>query len=171
MEIREIDETNNIKLARDLEQIGIHVVFGPVELKVHSKMLQIVRLEDGHLVRYTHMSSGNYNVSTAKQYADISFLTSDEEIGKEVGELFNSLTGYFGPREYDSLLVSPVTLKNTLLDRLTTKSPARNLPARDHAMKANGLIDADIAALYRASMVGVELNIRGLCAPVRRAGI
>lgn len=168
MEIRaKFDETNNIKLARDLEQIGIHVVFGPVELKVHSKLLQIVRLEEGHLVRYTHMSSGNYNVSTAKQYSDLSFLTSDEDIGKEVGELFNSLTGYFGPREYNSLLVSPVSLKNTLLELINNEIACKKSSGKGYiAMKANGLIDADIiAALYKASIAGVkiELNIRGLC--------
>lgn len=168
MEIRaKFDETNNIQLARSMEQLGIHVVFGPVELKVHSKLLQVVRLEDGHLVRYTHMSSGNYNVSTAKQYGDISFLTADEEIGEDVGELFNALTGYFGPRNYKRLLISPVTLKKSLLEKIDREIRCKEETGKGYiAMKANGLIDADvIAGLYRASMAGVkvDLNIRGLC--------
>ncbi|MGI5964638.1 MAG: polyphosphate kinase 1 [Candidatus Methanomethylophilaceae archaeon] len=168
MEIRaKFDETNNIQLARSMEELGIHVVFGPVELKVHSKLLQVVRLEEGRLVRYTHMSSGNYNVSTAKQYCDISFLTADEEIGEDVGELFNSLTGYFGPREYKRLLISPLTLKKGLLDKIDREIRCKEETGKGYiAMKANGLIDADvIARLYKASMAGVkiELNIRGLC--------
>ncbi len=168
MEIRaKFDETNNIKLAKSLEQMGIHVVFGPVELKVHSKLLQIVRLEEGHLVRYTHMSSGNYNVSSAKQYADISLLTVSDEIGEEVGELFNSLTGYFGPRDYKNLLVAPLTLKSTLLKMIDNEIGHMNETGSGYiAMKANGLIDADIiSSLYKASISGVkiDLNIRGLC--------
>lgn len=168
MEIRaKFDETNNIKLAKEMEQLGIHVIFGPVELKVHSKMLQVVRLERDHLVRYTHMSSGNYNVSTAKQYGDISYLTSNDEIGQDVGELFNSLTGYFGPRDYKRLLVSPLTLKDTLLKMIDIEIECAERTGQGViAMKANGLIDADIISeLYRASIAGVkiELNIRGLC--------
>lgn len=168
MEIRaKFDETNNIKLAKGLEQMGIHVVFGPVELKVHSKLLQAVRLEDGHLVRYTHMSSGNYNVSSAKQYADISLLTVNNEIGEEVGELFNSLTGYFGPRDYKKLLVSPLTLKSSLLEMINNEIGHMEKNGHGYiAMKANGLIDADIiSSLYKASIAGVkiDLNIRGLC--------
>ncbi|MDD2936449.1 MAG: polyphosphate kinase, partial [Candidatus Methanomethylophilaceae archaeon] len=168
MEIRaKFDETNNIQLAKSMEQLGIHVVFGPLELKVHSKLLQAVRLEGGHLVRYTHMSSGNYNVSTAKQYADISFLTVDEEIGEDVGELFNSLTGYFGPRDYKQLLVSPLNLKDSLIEKIEREIRRKEETGSGYiALKANGLIDADIiASLYSASIAGVkiELNIRGLC--------
>ncbi len=168
MEIRaKFDETNNIQLAKGLEQMGVHVVFGPVELKVHSKMLQAVRLEDGHLVRYTHMSSGNYNVSSAKQYADLSLLTVNSGIGEEVGELFNSLTGFFGPRDYKNLLVSPLTLKSSLLEMIDIE--IEHMKKNGHGyivMKANGLIDADIiSSLYKASIAGVkiDLNIRGLC--------
>ena len=168
MEIRaKFDETNNIKLAKEMEQLGIHVIFGPVKLKVHSKMLQAVRLERDHLVRYTHMSSGNYNVSTAKQYGDISYLTSNEEIGQDVGELFNALTGYFAPRDYKQLLVSPLTLKDTLLELIDNEIKCAERTGHGVIlMKANGLIDADIISeLYRASIAGVkiELNIRGLC--------
>lgn len=168
MELRaKFDEINNISLAKELEKMGIHVVYGPLDLKVHSKILQIVRLEKEHLVRYTHMSSGNYNTGTAKQYMDISFFTADQDIGKDVGELFNALTGYFGPRDYTHLLVAPLSLKSELLRKI--RREADNAHAKRNAyiaMKANGLVDSDIIAeLYRASMAGVkiELNIRGLC--------
>lgn len=168
MELRaKFDEVNNISLAKEMEKMGIHVVYGPVDLKVHSKLLQVVRLEGEHLVRYTHMSSGNYNASTARQYADISFLTANQEIGEDVGELFNALTGYFGPRNYKHLLVAPITLKSTILDLIRREAVTQQHGGKAYiAMKANGLIDADIIAeLYRASMAGVRIDlcIRGLC--------
>jgi polyphosphate kinase len=168
MELRaKFDETNNIYLAKELEKIGVHVVYGPVDLKVHSKLLQVVRLENDKLVRYTHMSSGNYNISTSAQYADISFLTANKDIGEDVGELFNALTGVFGPRNYKHVLVSPTTLKKSLIMKI--RREAENHAAGENAhiiMKANGLVDSDIIAeLYKASIVGVkiDLNIRGLC--------
>lgn len=117
MELRaKFDEVNNIALARELEKLGVHVVYGPVNLKVHSKLLQVIRLEKDRLVRYTHMSSGNYNANTARSYADISFFTANQEIGEDVGELFNALTGYFGPRQYKHLLVAPLTIKSGLIE-------------------------------------------------------
>ena len=143
------------------------MVYGPVDLKVHSKLLQVVRLEGDHLVRYTHMSSGNYNTSSAKQYADISFLTANPEIGEDVGELFNALTGFFGPRMYKHLLVAPLTLKKSLIDKIEREIAVHERTGNGYiAMKANGLIDSDIiASLYKASIAGVkvDLNIRGLC--------
>ena len=168
MELRaKFDESNNILWARELEKIGVHVVYGPVDLKVHSKLLQVVRLEGDHLVRYTHMSSGNYNTSSAKQYADISFLTANPEIGEDVGELFNALTGFFGPRMYKHLLVAPLTLKKSLIDKIEREIAVHERTGNGYiAMKANGLIDSDIiASLYKASIAGVkvDLNIRGLC--------
>ena len=168
MELRaKFDEVNNIALARELEKIGVHVVYGPVNLKVHSKLLQVVRLDKDHLVRYTHMSSGNYNANTAKQYADISFLTANQDIGEDVGELFNALTGYFGPRKYKHLLVAPLTLKSTLIEMIRNEAEVKKAGGKAYiAMKANGLIDSDIIVeLYKASMAGVkiDLNIRGLC--------
>ncbi len=168
MELRaKFDESNNILWARELEKIGVHVVYGPVDLKVHSKLLQVVRLEGDHLVRYTHMSSGNYNTSSAKQYADISFLTVNPEIGEDVGELFNALTGFFGPRMYKHLLVAPITLKSSLIEKIEREISVHRETGNGYiAMKANGLIDSDIiATLYKASNAGVriDLNIRGLC--------
>ncbi len=168
MELRaKFDEINNIRWARELERIGVHVVYGPVDLKVHSKLLQIVRLEGEKLVRYTHMSSGNYNIATSKQYGDISFLTANSEIGEDVGELFNALTGFFGPRVYNHLLVAPITLKKRLIEMIENEINHVQSGSNGYiAMKANGLIDSDIiAALYKASSAGVviDLNIRGLC--------
>ena len=168
MELRaKFDESNNILWAREMEKIGVHVVYGPVNLKVHSKLLQVVRLEGEKLVRYTHMSSGNYNSSTAKQYGDISFLTANPEIGEDVGELFNALTGYFGPRMYTHLLVAPLTLKSSLIEKIEREIEVCKTTGSGYiAMKANGLIDSDIiATLYKASNAGVriDLNIRGLC--------
>lgn len=168
MELRaKFDETNNIHLARELEKMGIHVVYGPVDLKVHSKLLQVVRLEGEHLVRYTHMSSGNYNTSSAKQYCDLSFFTANQQIGNDVGELFNALTGYFGPRDYKHLLVAPLTLKTSLIEKIRRETDNK-MAGKDAyiVLKANGLVDSDvIAELYKASMAGVkiDLNIRGLC--------
>ena len=168
MELRaKFDESNNILWARELEKMGVHVVYGPVDLKVHSKLLQVVRLEGNRLVRYTHMSSGNYNTSTAKQYGDISFLTANSEIGEDVGELFNALTGFFGPRMYNHLLVAPLTLKSSLIQKIEREIDVHKVTGNGYiAMKANGLIDSDIiASLYKASIAGVRiyLNIRGLC--------
>ncbi len=168
MELRaKFDESNNIRWAREMEKIGIHVVYGPVNLKVHSKLLQIVRLEGEKLVRYTHMSSGNYNSSSARQYGDLSFLTANPEIGEDVGELFNALTGFFGPRMYTHLLVAPITLKKSLIERIEREIDVCERTGHGYiAMKANGLIDSDIiATLYKASIAGVriDLNIRGLC--------
>jgi polyphosphate kinase len=168
MELRaKFDETNNIAVARELEKIGVHVVYGPVNLKVHSKLLQVVRLEKDRLVRYTHMSSGNYNANTARSYADISYFTANQEIGEDVGELFNALTGYFGPRDYKHLLVAPLTLKSTLIELIRREAENSASGQKAYiAMKANGLVDSDIITeLYRASMEGVkvDLNIRGLC--------
>ncbi|MDR0523730.1 MAG: polyphosphate kinase 1 [Candidatus Methanoplasma sp.] len=168
MELRaKFDEDNNIHFARELEKIGVHVVYGPVELKVHSKLLQIVRLEKDRLVRYTHMGSGNYNVGTARQYIDISFLTSNQALGEDVGELFNALTGFFSPRDYKHLLVAPTTLKSSLIGKIRREAENQRAGAKSYiAIKCNGLVDSDvIAELYRASMAGVkiDLNIRGLC--------
>lgn len=168
MELRaKFDETNNIYLARELEKMGVHMVYGPVDLKVHSKLLQVVRLENDKLVRYTHMSSGNYNTSTAQKYGDISFLTAHKGMGEDVGELFNALTGVYGPREFKHLLVAPNTLKKALISKIRREAENQQNGKKGYiAMKSNGLVDSDIITeLYKASMAGVkiDLNIRGLC--------
>ncbi len=168
MELRaKFDEDRNIRWAKELEAIGVHVVYGPVNLKVHSKLLQVVRLEGDQYITYTHMSSGNYNVTTAKQYSDISFLTVNKDIGEDVSELFNALTGYYGQRRYKHLLVAPITLKKALIKKIDNEIKMHESHGNGHIiMKANGLVDQDIIAeLYKASNAGVkvDLNIRGLC--------
>lgn len=162
------DEENNIIWARALENAGVHVVYGLMDLKVHAKLLLVVRKKGDSIIRYSHMSSGNYNAQTARIYGDIGYLTADPEIGADVADLFNYLTGYSHKDTYRKLLVAPVALKSEMIARIDREA-ARH---REHgdgylAFKLNGLLDPDIIqALYRASQDGVpiDLNVRGLCA-------
>jgi len=162
------DEENNIVWARALENAGVHVVYGLMDLKVHAKLLLVVRKKGDSIVRYSHMSSGNYNAQTARIYGDIGYLTDDPDIGADVADLFNYLTGYSHKDSYRKLLVAPVTLKNEMIARIDREAERQ----REHgdgylAFKLNGLLDPDvIQALYRASQDGVriDLNVRGLCA-------
>jgi polyphosphate kinase len=162
------DEENNIVWARALENAGVHVVYGLMDLKVHAKLLLVVRKKGDSIVRYSHMSSGNYNAQTSRIYGDIGYLTADPDIGADVADLFNYLTGYSHKDSFRKLLVAPVTLKKEMIARIDREA-ARH---REHgdgylAFKLNGLLDPDvIQALYRASQDGVriDLNVRGLCA-------
>ncbi len=162
------DEENNIVWARALENAGVHVVYGLLDLKVHAKLLMIVRKKGDSIVRYSHMSSGNYNAQTARIYGDIGYLTSDPDIGADVADLFNYLTGYSHKDAYRRLLVAPVTLKREIITRIE-KEVVRQRENGDGyiGFKLNGLLDPDvIEALYKASQEGVriDLNVRGLCA-------
>ncbi|HUT26701.1 MAG TPA: polyphosphate kinase 1 [Methanomassiliicoccales archaeon] len=162
------DEENNIVWARALERAGVHVVYGLLDLKVHAKVLLVVKKKGNDIVRYTHMGSGNYNAQTARVYGDIGYLTSDPDIGADAADLFNSLTGYAQKESYRKLLVAPATLKRELIFRIDREAQRH----KDHgdgyiAFKLNGLLDKEvISALYRASNAGVtiDLNVRGLCA-------
>lgn len=162
------DEENNIVWARRLEDAGVHVVYGLMDLKVHAKLLLVVRRKGDSIVRYCHMSSGNYNAQTARVYGDIGYLTADQEIGADVADLFNYLTGYSHKEDYRKLLVAPFTLKKAIISKIEREATRQ----REHgdgyiAFKLNGLLDPDIIqALYRASQEGVriDLNVRGLCA-------
>ncbi|MCG7843999.1 MAG: polyphosphate kinase 1, partial [Methanomassiliicoccales archaeon] len=162
------DEENNIVWARALENAGVHVVYGLMDLKVHAKLLLVVKKKGDTIIRYSHMSSGNYNAQTARVYGDIGYLTSDPEIGADVADLFNYLTGYSHKDSYRKLLVAPVTLKKELISKIDREAQRH----REHgdgylAFKQNGLLDKEVVqALYRASNAGVriDLNIRGLCA-------
>lgn len=162
------DEENNIVWARALENAGVHVVYGLMDLKVHAKLLLIVRKKGDSIVRYSHMSSGNYNAQTSRIYGDIGYLTSDPDIGADVADLFNYLTGYAQKDGYRKLMVAPVTLKREMIARIDREAKRQ----REHGdgyigFKLNGLLDPDvIQALYRASQDGVriDLNVRGLCA-------
>jgi polyphosphate kinase len=162
------DESANIRWAKKLEQAGVHVVYGIPSLKTHCKCVLVVRRE-GHGVRhYVHIGTGNYNPKTARIYTDVGLFTTDPEIGSDVAEMFNYLTGYARPRSYRKVKVAPFNLKETILEEIerTIASHSRERPARIR-LKMNSLLDArSIRALYRASQAGVvvELNVRGICA-------
>jgi len=161
------DEENNITWARMLEQAGVHVVYGLVDLKVHAKLLLIVRKEGDRIVRYSHLSSGNYNAVTARIYGDIGYLTANEDIGEDVSNLFNSLTGYRHEYTYKRLLVAPRSIRYEMLRRIEREIGVHKKYGGGYiALKLNGLVEKEIIkALYRASQSGVkiDLNVRGLC--------
>jgi len=161
------DEENNIEWARALERAGVHVVYGLVGLKTHAKVCMVVRRESDGITRYVHLSTGNYNPVTARIYTDIGFFTCDPEIGLDVSDLFNALTGYSRKVKYSKLLVAPSTMRQELLSRID-REIERHKKSNDGyiAFKMNSLVDtACIQALYRASMAGVKINlqIRGIC--------
>lgn len=162
------DEENNIQWAKELEKAGCHVVYGLVGLKVHAKLLLIVRKEESGIKRYVHMSTGNYNYITAKLYEDIDFFTSKESYAQDVSALFNILTGYSKPPTWKKLSVAPTTLKDTILRWIENEIDITKKGGKGKIiMKANSLLDISvIKALYKASMAGVEIQliIRGICA-------
>ena len=158
------DEESNITWAKQLEEEGVHVVYGVPGLKTHAKLLMIVRREDDTLKRYIHIGTGNYNVSTAKIYSDIGFMTTDPVIGEDVSKLFNVMTGYFHPPELKKMYMSPITLKKKILNLIE-----REMEAGEEGRivaKMNSLVDPEvIRMLYRASMKGVKIDliVRGIC--------
>ncbi len=161
------DEENNIGWARALERAGAHVFYGASGLKTHAKVLLVVRREGHTLRRYVHLSTGNYNATTAKLYTDTGILTCDPDIGADVSELFNSLSGFSRNTRYRKLAVAPITLRSTLLSKIDEQATCASAgkPARIFA-KLNALVDTDVIhALYRASSAGVsvELVVRGVC--------
>ena len=145
----------------------MHVVYGLVDLKVHAKLCLIVRKEKSGIVRYSHISSGNYNANTARVYGDIGYLTADPEIGSDVSDLFNSLTGYSQKEDYRKLLVAPVSMRREIVRRIDREIERHKEKGNGYiGCKLNALVDKEvIQALYRASMAGVkiDLNVRGLC--------
>lgn len=162
------DEQANIERARMLEQAGAHVVYGLVGLKTHGKILLVVRQEADGIRRYCHVGTGNYNPKTATTYEDIGILSADAELGGDLSELFNHLTGYSRPGEYRRLLVAPMHLRDELRDRI--RGQARS--GGEITMKMNSLVDTEmIDDLYAASAAGarVELVVRGICC--LRAGV
>jgi polyphosphate kinase len=158
------DEGPNIAWARVLEEAGVHVVYGLVGLKTHCKMSLVVRREAGAIKRYVHMSTGNYNPSTARLYGDISFFTAREAFADDAGALFNLLTGYASPPSWKRFSVAPVGLSTRvveLIDRERGFGPKGRIVA-----KMNSLVDPEvIRALYRASQAGVKIDllVRGIC--------
>jgi polyphosphate kinase len=161
------DEENNIAWARMLERYGVHVVYGQAGLKIHAKMALVVRREGPNMRRYVHIGTGNYNSRTARIYTDFGLFTARPEIGEDVANLFNALTGYQGEREYARFLVSPNAMRSrflALIDRETANAEAGR-EARVVA-KMNAITDdVLIRALYGASESGVdiELIVRGIC--------
>jgi polyphosphate kinase len=158
------DEEANIERARLLEEAGVHVVYGLVGLKTHSKILLVVRQEADGIRRYCHVGTGNYNPKTATLYEDLGLLTADPAIGEDLTELFNHLTGYSRPTRYRKLLVAPDDLRNGLRDRIRAQA-ALGEEGRI-VLKMNSLVDPDlIDELYVASNAGTEIDliVRGIC--------
>jgi polyphosphate kinase len=158
------DEESNIVWAKRLEEEGVHVIYGISGLKTHAKLLMIVRKEESGIKRYVHIGTGNYNVETAKIYSDVSYLTSDSEIGEDVSRIFNVLTGYFHPPELSKLFISPVDLKKKILEMIEEEAELGK--SGRIIAKMNSLVDPDaIKALYRASQAGVKIDliVRGIC--------
>jgi polyphosphate kinase len=161
------DEEANIVWARALEKAGVHVVYGLVGLKTHAKTTLVVRREEHGIRRYAHLGTGNYNHKTARLYTDLGLFTCDPELGADLTELFNYLTGYARQDTYRALLVAPVSLRERLRD-LIAREVDRHSPERPGLIRAklNSLIDSVlIKDLYRASQAGVrvELVVRGIC--------
>ncbi len=162
------DESANIRWARALEEAGVHVVYGIPGLKTHVKCILVARREGDGVRNYVHIGTGNYNPKTARIYTDFGLFTSNQEIGDDIAEMFNYLTGYARPSGYRKVLVAPFNLKEGIVGEIerTIEAHSPENPARIR-MKMNSLLDPPcIRALYRASQAGVEvdLNIRGICA-------
>lgn len=156
------DESANIERAKTLERSGVHVVYGKVGLKTHAKLLHIVRKEGDGLKYYSHISTGNYNPSTAGVYEDFDFFTSDQRIGKDVGDLFNDLTGYSSKNMYRELIVAPYRMRENLIELIETESHSNG----HIVMKCNNLIDHRILdSLINAADLGarVDLVVRASC--------
>jgi polyphosphate kinase len=162
------DEQNNIAWARKLEAAGVHVVYGIVGLKTHCKLSLVIRQEDSGLRRYCHIGTGNYNPKTARYYEDLGLLTARREVGEDLTKLFNKLSGYAPDSSYQTMLVSPVGVRQGLTERINREIEHQRAgrPARIR-VKMNSLVDEQVIdELYLASMAGVSIDIlvRGMCA-------
>ena len=162
------DEQNNIEWARKLEEAGVHVVYGLVGLKTHSKLSMVVRNDGDQLRRYCHIGTGNYHPKTARLYEDFGLLTSSPDVGEDVSYLFNVLSGYSMNAEYNRLLVAPHSIRTGLVERIEREIEHHRAGRPAHIrFKCNALVDEQtIDALYRASAAGVPVDVfvRGICA-------
>ena len=161
------DERMNIHWAKALEEAGVHVVYGQPALKTHAKCVLVVRREGDGVRNYVHIGTGNYHSATARLYTDFGLFTTDEQIGADVADMFNYLTGYGRPLHYRKVLMAPNHLRDGIIEQIeqTIAAHSEGSPARI-AMKMNSLVDGRcIRALYAASQAGVrvDLNVRGIC--------
>jgi polyphosphate kinase len=161
------DEEANIHWAKSLEESGVHVVYGIPGLKTHVKAIVVARREGEQVREYVHVGTGNYNPKTARLYTDLGLFTADPDLGADVAEMFNFLTGYGRPAEYRKVLVSPTTMRDQIVAEIERTAEAQQAGEETRiALKMNSLVDARcIRALYEASQAGVriDLNVRGIC--------
>ncbi|MCI8586755.1 MAG: RNA degradosome polyphosphate kinase [Lachnospiraceae bacterium] len=161
------DEEHNIAWAKMLERAGCHVIYGLVGLKTHSKITLVVRREEDGIRRYVHLGTGNYNDSTAKLYTDMGLLTCSESIGEDATAVFNMLSGYSEPANWNKLSLAPLWLRGRFLDMIERETAYAKSGESAHIIaKMNSLCDPElIAALYEASAAGVEIEliVRGIC--------
>ncbi|KGN34318.1 polyphosphate kinase [Knoellia sinensis KCTC 19936] len=163
------DEQNNIEWARKLERSGVHVVYGIVGLKTHSKLSLVVRQEEDGLRRYCHIGTGNYNPKTARLYEDFGLLTADPQVGDDLTKLFNQLSGVAPRSKFKRLLVAPRSVRSGLIERIEAQVDAEDAKKGTGyiGIKVNSIVDEQIIdALYRASQAGVRVDVwvRGICA-------
>jgi polyphosphate kinase len=161
------DEENNIYWARRLERVGVHVVYGLVGLKTHSKIVLVVRREKDRMRRYVHIGTGNYNQKTARLYTDLGLFSCREELGADLTDVFNFLTGYSRQKSYREIMVAPVNMRDRFLELIHREiENARNGFSGRIVAKMNALVDPQIIfSLYEASRAGVKIDliIRGIC--------
>lgn len=161
------DEESNIGWAKALEREGVHVVYGLLGLKIHAKVVMVVRKEGDTIKRYVHLGTGNYNPVTAHLYSDIGLFTANEEIGSDVTDLFNYLTGYSAKKDYRKLLVAPINMRQRLQDMILREVEHQKAGKQGHIIfKTNALVDEQIIQLlYQASQAGVKIDllVRGIC--------
>jgi len=161
------DEESNIEWAKMLEREGVHVTYGLLGLKTHSKIILVIRKENDHIRRYIHLGTGNYHHITAKLYEDIGMFTCDEEIGADATDLFNYLTGYSSQRAFRKLLVAPINLRNRLEELIKREILHHEEGRGGHIIfKMNAVVDKKmIKMLYKASQAGVKIDLicRSMC--------
>ena len=161
------DEENNIYWARRLERVGVHVVYGVAGLKTHSKIVMVVRREQDRIRRYVHIGTGNYNPKTTRLYTDLGLFSCREDLGADLTDLFNYLTGYSRQRSYRKMLVAPVNLRDRMVNLIQREiEHCQNGSTGRIVAKMNALVDPQIiATLYEASRAGVQIDllVRGMC--------